>query len=469
MLNIFDQITYFQIEIMEKHLGNDLKERRLKFQLLNVHEFYSELDELDRVALKKSITNINPSLMCISICYSDRLDLRFVLELEAIFPDLRLKRDLTMVTKGKQINLDATQRELLFTLSDPVNVEKSIIIHGPEGSGKSILAAEATKIKFSHYLNKYKLKGTEGKGKVRILICGAYRGDDRVPVLLQCLQEELKDFQDFCTLQTQAIGEFKVDSLAQFNKRMENVLTNVIDGKHIHTIILLDELLPDFNLGEWTGIWSKNIDFVIALKHSHSLRARGHEDSFTGGIELSEELQRVGGVSVVNDTVLCLLKKRFRCSNEITALIYYLLIHSDKHWQLKSFQHSLDSFDSGKKPTWIQLENVEHFIDFCTEDDHFKKLKCGVMVIYDPSDHPFTLQPLKKFCNERHWMCYSSSDIVGSEAETVIIFDLPEFHFEAFSRAINDLVIVTTKRKVPLALRMKGRRLNLASISRRTK
>ena len=67
MLNIFDQITYFQIEIMEKHLGNDLKERRLKFELLNVHEFYSELDELDRVALKKSITNINPSLMCCNL------------------------------------------------------------------------------------------------------------------------------------------------------------------------------------------------------------------------------------------------------------------------------------------------------------------------------------------------------------------------------------------------------------------
>lgn len=442
---------------MEKRLSNDLKARRLKFELLNVHEFYNELDELDRVALKKCISNINPSLMCISICYSDKLDLRFVLELEAIFPDLRLRRDLTMVTKGKQINLDTTQRELLFTLSDPVNVEKSVIIHGPEGSGKSILAAEATKIKFSHYLNKYKLKGTEGKGKIRILICGAYQADDRVPVLLQCLQEQLKDFEDFCTLQTQPIGEFKVGSLAQFSKRMEHVLTNVIDGKHIHTIILLDELLPEFSLRDWTGIWSKNIDFVIALKHSFN----------DTGIELSEDLQRIGGVSVVNDTILCILKKRFRCSNEITALIYYLLIHSDKHWQLKSFQHSLDSFDSGKKPTWIQLENVEHFIDFCTEDDYFKELKRDVMVIYDPSDHPFTLQPLKKFCNERDWMCYSSSDIVGSEAETVVIFDLPEFHFEAFSRAINDLVIVSTRRKVPLALRMKGRRLNLASISRR--
>ena len=155
-------------------------------------------------------------------------------------------------------------------------------------------------------------------------------------------------------------------------------------------------------------------------------------------------------VQIKEDKVICQLKKRFRCSNEITALIFYLLVHSPKshHPEYKSFVHSLDSFDAGKNPAWLELENVEHFIEFTNTDQDFIALEKDVLVIYDPKDDPFSLQPLKTHCTARNWQCYPYTDIVGSEADTVIIYDLKDFHFEAFSRAINHLVIVTIKKDV---------------------
>ena len=439
-----------QVKIMEKNLKEDLEERKLKFVILDVHEVYNQDDELNNKVLKARILKINPSLIVISICFSEILDLRFVLELEAILPNMRLERDLTMVTKGKQIHLDPAQRELLFTLSDPLQVEKCVIITGPEGSGKSILAVEATKIKFSHYLKKYRLKANEGKGKIRILICGAYQGDDRVSVLLQALQEQLKECQEFCTLQTQSttlnITSFK-DFLSKFQD--EILVQKCDDEEYLHSIILLDELLPKFCLEEWTaGLMFEKTDFVIAFRHSfcNTRHARCLIHMRIDDIEMRSD----DDVQIKEDKVICQLKKRFRCSNEITALIFYLLVHSPKshHPEYKSFVHSLDSFDAGKNPAWLELENVEHFIEFTNTDQDFFALEKDVLVIYDPKDDPFSLQPLKTHCTARNWQCYPYTDIVGSEADTVIIYDLKDFHFEAFSRAINHLVIVTIEKDV---------------------
>jgi len=67
-------------------------------------------------------------------------------------------------------------------------------------------------------------------------------------------------------------------------------------------------------------------------------------------------------------------------------------------------------------------------------------------VIFDA--HNFVNQDdvtkLRAFCHDMSWKCYEEGDIVGSEASTVIIYDLEELHFEAFTRAINNLIIITT-------------------------
>ena len=111
-----------------------MKKRNLKFEILDIDQFYNEAKQLDQKGLKVKILEIKPSMVVISICFSETLDLRFVLEVEAIFPELRLRQDLSLVTHGKQIELDPTQRELLYTVAEPENIEKMTLV--PKGPAK---------------------------------------------------------------------------------------------------------------------------------------------------------------------------------------------------------------------------------------------------------------------------------------------------------------------------------------------
>ena len=126
---------HLQIEKLKNFAGEDIKKRMIKIELLNLDEYYND-KELNRQALKTKIIHISPSILLISVCYSEKLDLRFVLEMEGIFPGLKLQGDLRLATNGKLIELDPVQIELLYTVADEKNIQKVTIIHGPEGSGQ---------------------------------------------------------------------------------------------------------------------------------------------------------------------------------------------------------------------------------------------------------------------------------------------------------------------------------------------
>ena len=166
---------------------------------------------------------INPSLVLISICFSETLDIRFALEILGIFPELRLKRGLQLATKGKQIKLDPTQVELLETMASPCNITKTIVLHGPEGSGKSLLAMEVLKMKLIHYMKKLAI-GTGTEKQVRVWICGAYNGEDRVPYLLRQFISETADIKDHCVLKIQPIKDLKISSPKAFQKSMKTIV-----------------------------------------------------------------------------------------------------------------------------------------------------------------------------------------------------------------------------------------------------
>ena len=126
---------HLQIEKLTDFAREDIKKRMIKIELLNLDEYYND-KELNRQALKTKIICISPSILLISVCYSEKLDLRFVLEMEGIFPGLKLQGDLRLATNGKLIELDPVQIELLYTVADEKNIQKVTIIHGPEGSGQ---------------------------------------------------------------------------------------------------------------------------------------------------------------------------------------------------------------------------------------------------------------------------------------------------------------------------------------------
>ena len=123
-----------QVERVKKFAREDIEKRRIAIKLINLDEFYNGKKELNRQALKTKIISMSPSILLISVCYSEILDLRFVLEMEGIFPSLKLQGDLRLATNGKQLELDPVQTKLLYTVAR--NIQKVTIMTGPEGSGK---------------------------------------------------------------------------------------------------------------------------------------------------------------------------------------------------------------------------------------------------------------------------------------------------------------------------------------------
>ena len=110
---------------MKNFAEEDIGKRMLEIELLDVDKYYDDKNKLNITALRIKILEISPSIVLISICFSESLDLRFALEREGIFPHLRLKGDLRLTTNGKKIQLDEVQVKLLDTMADEKNIEKT--------------------------------------------------------------------------------------------------------------------------------------------------------------------------------------------------------------------------------------------------------------------------------------------------------------------------------------------------------
>ena len=409
-----------------------MKNRNIQIKILDVDQFYNEAKELDQKGLKVSILAINPSIIVISICFSETLDLRFALEVEGIFPELRLKQDLTMVTHGKQIELDGTQRELLYTVSEPENIEKLLIVRGPEGSGKTILSMEILKMKLSHYIRKFKLSArTDGKSKIKVFVCGWYNGKDRVVVLLKQLMEETKDISDFCDLQLKALPDFKIQTIEDFQLKISE-----IEGKSFEqTIFFMDELYPAFPSHQWTKFKPKpGQDFVLSIRHAfHDGKFQRSSNPQSKSIDVQENL------------IYCQLSKPYRCTKQVIDFMYYWLIHSpqeDEFYKQKSFVHSKGYFD-GPTPLWIEVPIVEVFIEYVNSDQQLKDAK-DVLVLFDIDYEATSIHTLRRHCLNKNWRFYSENEAMGSEAQIVIIYDTKKIQFESLSRAVHQLIIVTT-------------------------
>ena len=575
-----------QIQLLEENpeVKQDMEKNNIKIEMVDVCNYYDKDAKLNLGDLMRRLTEIDPFIIVISICHSVNLDLRFALEVEGLFAHMRIQRDLNLTTNGKQITLDPTQKELLKQLaqlakekSDPTTV----VITGPEGSGKSLLAVEATKMKICSLLKQHPGKD---RVEIRVVLCAAYQGENRVPILFQFLKQELKYFDRYCDFQIKPLADLPFNNVQDLQSQIQNKLSidppvyareddilftqllpvpkllketkketepdfpsnfnQIVPNQQVkesegekpgdtilpqkgteievkidleeskssdpnnpkhqvsnqnkgsedtrvpqetkrwlhsnswwkkwtgrfsnpkqqvsnqnkgsedtkvlqktatevrrdkHTIVLLDEVKPDFDLHQWRHLKSdSNTEYVVAIRHTFS-------QSAFPNIRPLKNVERLEN----SNTLICVLDKRLRCSNEIIALVFYLMIHSNNTISSKSFEHSLDSFN-GCLPIWLDVEDVEDSIYFVNETYFNGPNQISpesVMVIYDPNDDQFSLQPLMKYCLDKKWPCYPCTSIVGSEALTVFLYNLKEFHFESFTRVTTNLIIITLKGK----------------------
>ena len=123
----------------------EMEERNITAKFLGLHEYFKDFstEEIDERRLVDDIKEINPTLAVMVICYSQILHLRFLLEGAGIFSEVRINRDICLLSKGQILTMSETQKKFLQTMAHPENIEKRLVrIEGQVGSGKTILGIE---------------------------------------------------------------------------------------------------------------------------------------------------------------------------------------------------------------------------------------------------------------------------------------------------------------------------------------
>ena len=150
-------------------------------------------------------------------------------------------------------------------------------------------------------------------------------------------------------------------------------------------------------------------------------------------------------IDIHDNLIYCQLAKPYRCTKQLIDFMYYWLIHSphgDEFYKQKSFVHAKGSFD-GPTPLWIEVPIVEVFTEFANSDELLKDAK-DVLVLFDIDYEATSIHTLRRHCLNKNWRFYAENEVMGSEAQIVIIYDTKKIHFESLSRAVHQLIIVTT-------------------------
>ena len=344
------------------------------------------------------------------ICYSNTLDLKFLLEAKGKFSEARINRDLNILSKGKILTLNETQKKFIQTVAQPENIEKKIVqIEGKVGSGKTLLGTEIVKMKLAHYIRKYNLRVDEMQQKIKVIILA---DDFNANVLVQQLKEDLfKDIGQYCDIEisSKAIREGVLETFIEENSQF------------LHTILMIDECYYD-KKSEYNFAFQPNTDYIYCIRYSQV----GIESKFNSVDVFVDETM------VHCDLTLCQ-----RSSQEILELANYLQIHSPDTFPI-SIAQTRQAF-SGLRPIWIEIDEPEDMgnvfeIQALRDVDVVK----DVMLIRDGSD-----LKIENFCQMIGWKCCHVSEVTGCEASVVVIYNLDQFRYETFTRAKNVLVIVT--------------------------
>ena len=384
------------------------EKRNIKFEYLDIPQFFinEETKEINESGLIEAIRIISPQIVIMVICYSQILELKFLLEESGLFSEIRLSRDLNILSRGQILKLNNIQTKFIQKMAQEINIEKNVIITGPVGSGKTMLGLETINMKKSHYRKKYGLNSSDCKDKLRVIICINATANNMLKQ--QMINDWLKSTID-ChqEIHTQ---EFRIQ------KDLEPILKlNKNHQCYSHTLVMLDEILRD----EITQVSLEEckIDYIYCIAYHDQTPA-----------------YRVFHLG--NDTFECNLFNRQRSSQEILNLADFCQMHIGYGVWSPYKQYSSEGSFSSDTPLWIELDNVfnifQNIVKFTTDD---------VMVIYDQEEYEYDIN---QFCSLKNWRCSHKFDVKGSEASVVILLDLQSFGYEWFTRAKNQLVIVTT-------------------------
>lgn len=240
--------------------------------------------------LCKRILEQKPTILILAWCYSSNGDVCMALRQNAILSQMLMESDMRNMGIPSAY-LNHQQKSVLRAAQE----KKDIVIWGPTGSGKTILAVETVKIKISNFLNTC----TQSRKKLSVYITTWYPGYDQ---LLDDFENkyfksisEIADIK-FCSFGQLMLEICGIDTDNDFNHLQPYLIKSCIDiannlDTRQQTMIMIDELDPDYihesemkHLIYTDKISSvarvKHVDFVIAISPTKFARSKSKSSKF---------------------------------------------------------------------------------------------------------------------------------------------------------------------------------------------
>jgi len=417
-------------------LMNDPSFDQMKFNVLNIKEFYKE-GEGDADGLMKFIHEFKPTVLMISWCFSTTCDLAMMLRREGVFGTMFATFDLRTITGNPKAELSDQQRGVL----ENYRGVKDVVLAGPYGVGKTILLCELAKAAMAE-------KGWE-TAKVRIF--HDFDGPTSTK-LLEYLEDTFKPVghRDVKVVKKFDLSkEFPGDShlLVRLGSKMEEEGTRlIVVGDEIHETFEIDDEMCK-NLSGF-----KHTKFLLALAAHKKL-----PNSLQKIVKLQSQYRNT-------EKILAFMDFQQEFVNEVrkTTGNPCFLSPFAAAGQADPGESLPKPLSSSPHPVvWLPVtqtqdpvrETIETMKCILSMGD---KLEVAVLYNYDGYDHMGFGDTAEEICTvgERElgtftWKHYQDLDYIGCEAPVVIILgDHPDMEY--VSRARNQLVMVTTGEKMEL-------------------
>ena len=309
---------------------------------------------------------------------------------------------------------------------------RNLILYGSSGTGKTLLLLEVLRMKVAHF----KLNGL----KFRIILA-TY--DDFTTQLKKDMRENhnIEQLLSIYNTRPRSMEDLQMDFTFEFHKdksvteNVNSLISALKTDQSIVSILVLDELKIRKNQYDlrFMELQNENVHVHLAVSPiSYS------NDQFS--LILPED----------KDTHSERLLSKHRNSFEISLLLLHLKPFVEENLPNQTFISDKEDlaigetcFSSRILPLWIEVDDTlkdETILEEIEKELSYERK--DVVFLYDWTLEYSKQQVVKKACKKNNWRFIDFKSMTGSEAGVIVLYQIPNFSIEDFSRARSQLIIV---------------------------
>ena len=146
-----------QVELLKnKKKKKEIEEGEIQFKVEDVGQTNDRgIKELNEGKFVEAARNFKPTVLVLAFCFSQGSELNDHLRAAGVYTTLILREEMAQITESRQVRLDEGQENLIRRIAE--EEPKNLFLWGSSGCGKSLMLAEALKMKISQ-LKRRKVK-----------------------------------------------------------------------------------------------------------------------------------------------------------------------------------------------------------------------------------------------------------------------------------------------------------------------